>query len=80
MLSDGSHFNNQQTKKKPPFGSLFDNRGSRFWLPPSGAFPANSVYKLISIYGSTLDNKDKGSNLLHKLLLEGRIQIIFWKS
>lgn len=38
---------------------------------------ANRVYKLIDAYGKTLDNKDKGKNLLHKLLLEGRIQIIF---
>jgi len=35
------------------------------------------VYKLITAYGDTIDNKDKGKNLLHKLLLEGRIQIKF---
>lgn len=35
------------------------------------------VYKLITGYGTTLDNKDKGNNLLHKLLLEGRVQIEF---
>lgn len=35
------------------------------------------VYRLITIYGGTLDNKDKGKNLLHKLLLEGRLQIKF---
>ncbi|MCL2048271.1 MAG: bacteriophage abortive infection AbiH family protein [Defluviitaleaceae bacterium] len=35
------------------------------------------VYKLITGYGATLDNKDKGKNLLHKLLLEGRVQIKF---
>ena len=38
---------------------------------------ADSVYKLISAYGDTLDNKDKGKNLMHKLLVEGRVQIIF---
>ena len=38
---------------------------------------AKNVYELISAYGKTLDNKDKGKNLLHKLLLEGRIQIKF---
>jgi len=37
----------------------------------------DKVYKLITAYGDTLDNKDKGKNLLHKLLLEGRIQIRF---
>lgn len=36
-----------------------------------------SVYELITAYGNTLDNKDKGRNLLHKLLLEGRLQIKF---
>ena len=35
------------------------------------------IYKLITEYGKTLDNKDKGKNLLHKLLLEGRVQIKF---
>ena len=35
-----------------------------------------SVMKLINTYGKSLDNKDKGSNLLHKLLLESRIKIV----
>ncbi|MCL2398064.1 MAG: bacteriophage abortive infection AbiH family protein [Defluviitaleaceae bacterium] len=35
----------------------------------------DGVYKLITAYGDTLDNKDKGKNLLHKLLLEGRVKI-----
>ncbi|MDR1017724.1 MAG: bacteriophage abortive infection AbiH family protein [Lachnospiraceae bacterium] len=34
-----------------------------------------SVHNLISVYGSTMDNKDHGKNLLHKLLLEGRVKI-----
>ncbi len=34
-----------------------------------------SIVKLISIYGDSLDNKDKGKNLLHKLLLKNSIQI-----
>ena len=37
----------------------------------------DSVYKLITVYGDTIDNKDKGKNLLHKLLLEGRIIVTF---
>ena len=37
----------------------------------------DSVYRLITSYGNnTLSNTGKGKNLLHKLLLEGRIQII----
>ena len=35
-----------------------------------------SVMNLINTYGKSLDNKDKGSNLLHKLLLESRIKIL----
>ena len=35
----------------------------------------NRVVKLINDYGKTLENKDKGKNLLHKLLLENRIKI-----
>lgn len=34
------------------------------------------VNHLISKYGETLDNKDHGKNLLHKLLLEGRLSVI----
>jgi len=35
----------------------------------------DAVYKLINTYGTTLNNKDKGKNLIHKLLLENRIKI-----
>ncbi|RYN08172.1 Bacteriophage abortive infection AbiH [Bifidobacterium animalis subsp. lactis] len=34
------------------------------------------VVRLINSYGSTLDNVDHGENMLHKLLLEGRLNII----
>ncbi|WP_203622003.1 AbiH family protein [Apilactobacillus nanyangensis] len=34
------------------------------------------VSKLINEYGLTLDNTDHGKNLLHKLLTQGRLQII----
>lgn len=34
-----------------------------------------SVYKLIRRYGSTLTNKDHGKNMLHKLIIEGRIKV-----
>ena len=33
------------------------------------------VNRLITAYGTTLDNEDHGRNLLHKLLLEGRLTI-----
>lgn len=33
------------------------------------------VTDLLSIYGETLDNIDHGNNLIHKLLLEGRLSI-----
>lgn len=33
------------------------------------------VMHLLSSYGTTLDNKDHGKNLVHKLLLEGRLII-----
>lgn len=34
-----------------------------------------NIVKLISTYGETMDNKNHGKNLLHKLLLEGRLQL-----
>lgn len=33
------------------------------------------VARLLSTYGKTLDNKDHGKNLMHKLLLEGRFSV-----
>lgn len=35
----------------------------------------DAVYKLISSYGKSFDNKEKGKNLIHKLLLENRLHI-----
>jgi hypothetical protein len=34
-----------------------------------------AVTKLLVEYGGTLDNKDHGKNLMHKLLLEGRLEV-----
>lgn len=34
-----------------------------------------SVTKLLTTYGATLDNRDHGKNLMHKLLLEGRLEV-----
>ncbi len=36
----------------------------------------SSVIKLLKTYGATMDNKDHGENLLHKLMLEGRLKVI----
>ena len=35
----------------------------------------DAVTRLLTTYGTTMDNKDHGKNLLHKLMLEGRISI-----
>ena len=34
---------------------------------------AEALFRLVNNYGESMDNKDHGHNLLHKLLLEGRI-------
>ncbi len=34
---------------------------------------ANSINNLVVDYGATMENKDHGKNLMHKLLLEGRL-------
>ncbi len=36
---------------------------------------ANSINNLLVAYGATMDNSDHGKNLMHKLLLEGRLII-----
>ena len=35
----------------------------------------DGVIKLLTKYGETLDNADHGKNLVHKLLLEGRLAV-----
>lgn len=35
----------------------------------------NKVINLLTAYGATLENKDHGKNLVHKLLLEGRLTV-----
>jgi hypothetical protein len=64
------------------FHSLFDYYnlyGSKVVLKfcySPGYLNITSIYKLIHKYGETFSNKQQGKNLLHKLLLENRIQII----
>lgn len=36
----------------------------------------DAIYRLINIYGKSLSNKEQGKNLIHKLLLENRLNII----
>ncbi len=45
-------------------------------LPEARENQHNSVMNLMKEYGETLDNKDKGKNLITKLLIEKRIRII----
>ena len=35
----------------------------------------NKVISLLTAYGATLENRDHGKNLIHKLLLEGRLSV-----
>lgn len=35
----------------------------------------HKVSQLLTTYGSTMENKDHGKNLMHKLLLEGRLSV-----
>ncbi len=35
----------------------------------------NAIIKLISDYGKTMDNKNHGKNLIHKLIIEDRLTI-----
>ena len=35
----------------------------------------NKVINLLTAYGVTLENRDHGNNLIHKLLLEGRLKV-----
>lgn len=35
----------------------------------------NKVVSLLTAYGATLENRDHGKNLIHKLLLEGRLKV-----
>lgn len=50
-----------------------------FLYRPDARYDGSDLYlkvtKLINRYGDTLDNKDHGKNLLHKLILENRLSI-----
>lgn len=64
------------------FQSIFDyydlysnNNVSLIFYYSKGFENFDAVYNLINEYGGTLDNKAKGKNLTHKLLLENRLSI-----
>lgn len=37
---------------------------------------SESVSRLLAEYGRTMDNVDHGKNLMHKLILEGRLSVL----
>jgi hypothetical protein len=56
---------------RPPKGE----DGSRGDVQEARASMMDRVVHLLTSYGNTLDNKDHGRNLIHKLLLEGRLSV-----
>ncbi|QTB90235.1 hypothetical protein BSD967_07735 [Bifidobacterium saguini] len=44
-------------------------------IPDDKTVQTKRLVRLLSVYGSTLDNRDHGKNLIHKMVLEGRIEI-----
>lgn len=53
------------------FYRCFDDREPSFHRTEM----VNKVINLLSKYGGTLENRDHGKNLIHKLLLEGRLAV-----
>ena len=53
------------------FYRCFDDRDPSFHRTEM----VNKVINLLSKYGGTLENRDHGKNLIHKLLLEGRLTV-----
>ena len=65
------------------FQSIFDyynlysnNNISLTFYYSEGYEQTDAIYRLINIYGKSLSNKEQGKNLIHKLLLENRLNII----
>lgn len=59
------------------FYNLYDNNNVSLLFYYSKGYEQNDViYRLINSYGKTLENKDRGKNLIHKLLLENRLKIV----
>lgn len=59
------------------FYNLYDNNNVSLLFYYSKGYEQNdAIYRLINSYGKTLENKDRGKNLIHKLLLENRLKIV----
>ncbi|MCI9405130.1 MAG: hypothetical protein HFJ21_07140 [Clostridia bacterium] len=59
------------------FYNLYDNYNVSLLFYYSKGYEQNDeIYRLINSYGKTLENKDRGKNLIHKLLLENRLKIV----
>lgn len=59
------------------FYNLYDNINVSLLFYYSKEYEQNdAIYCLINSYGKTLENKDRGKNLIHKLLLENRLKIV----
>jgi hypothetical protein len=53
--------------------SNYDNKQNSFF---NRSKCSRSLFSLLSKYGETLSNKDHGKNLIHKLILEGRLMVV----
>ncbi|WEV58422.1 AbiH family protein [Bifidobacterium sp. ESL0728] len=75
------HVDLYNQKVKLIFVYSTENKGEKTKDHPDGIYPYKpyslykNIAKLINRYGETLDNKDHGMNLLHKLILEQRIKV-----
>ncbi|TMT02328.1 hypothetical protein FD687_02410 [Apilactobacillus kunkeei] len=67
------HYNLYNSDLSLTFGFSVHNNHT---LIESREKQSNRVSKLINKYGETLDNKDHAKNLLHKLLIENRLNIV----
>lgn len=64
------------------FQSIFDyyniygnNNVDLIFYYSKGYEQTDAIYRLINMYGKTLNNQEQGKNLIHKLLLENRLKI-----
>ena len=52
-----------------------DARGGMLSVKRARNTMAARVTRLLAEYGKTLDNEDHGRNLMHKLMIEGRLEV-----
>ena len=59
------------------FYNIYSNNNVNLIFYYSKGFEQNDeIYRLINSYGKTLMNQEQGKNLIHKLLLENRLNIV----